>query len=50
MNSGYLGVPTLELAIEIQNASPHGDASSFYMTGRAVAQRVMEGKDPNWMS
>ncbi len=36
-------VPTLERAIEIQNASPYGNASSVYTTSGAVAQRVMEG-------
>jgi len=35
--------PTLEKAIEIQNASPYGNASSVYTTSGAVAQRVMEG-------
>ena len=36
-------VPTLERAIEIQNSSPYGNASSVYTTSGAVAQRVMEG-------
>jgi len=38
-------VPTLEKAIELENASPYGNASSIYTTSGDVARRVMQRVD-----
>jgi len=35
-------VPTLERAIEIENANPYGNASSIYTSSGDVARRVMQ--------
>ncbi len=37
-----LRVPNLDRAIEIENASPYGNASSIYTTSGDIAQRVMQ--------
>ncbi|MCY1018053.1 CoA-acylating methylmalonate-semialdehyde dehydrogenase [Pyxidicoccus sp. MSG2] len=36
-------VPTLSAALEIENASPYGNAASIFTTNGAVAQAVVEG-------
>jgi malonate-semialdehyde dehydrogenase (acetylating)/methylmalonate-semialdehyde dehydrogenase len=36
-------VPTLSAALEIENASPYGNAASVFTTNGAVAQAVVEG-------
>lgn len=40
-----LRVPNLEKAIEIENQSPYGNASSVYTTSGDVARRVMQSVD-----
>ncbi len=36
-------VPTLSAALEVENASPYGNAASIFTTNGAVAQAVVEG-------
>jgi malonate-semialdehyde dehydrogenase (acetylating)/methylmalonate-semialdehyde dehydrogenase len=36
-------VPTLSAALEVENASPYGNAASVFTTNGAVAQAVVEG-------